>query len=99
MDLKSPYDLRLILSVTKSAGQAQFCFVQLISRHLLVQVLDCQVEGHSEIIWVYLFNTMFIGFLNGVTQNAFIEHQNYLAHSKVFRDHGDEQDWTYSLYA
>jgi hypothetical protein len=82
--VKSPCDLKLILSVTKGTRQAEV----LISRLLMVQVLDSQAEGHSEIIWIYLFNTMFIGFLDGVTQNAFIECQQYLAHSKVFRDHG-----------
>lgn len=54
----------------------------------MVPVLDSQVEGRSEVIWVSLFNTVFIGFLDGVTQNTFIECQQYLAHSKVFRDHG-----------
>lgn len=53
----------------------------------MVQVLDSQVQGHQEITWVYVFNTMFVGFLRGVTQNAFIERQQSLSHSKVFKEH------------
>lgn len=58
MDLKSQYDLKLGLSVTKSERQAEFRLVQLISGDLMVHVLDSWVKGHSEITWVYLFNML-----------------------------------------
>lgn len=75
MDLKSQYDLKLGLSVTKSEGPAEFRLAQLISGDLMVHVLGSRVKGHSEITWVYLFNIMLIGVLEEVTQNALSEHQ------------------------